>query len=364
MNPIEQRRRLALHLLLSETIGPSGGAKILRTFSHAKSYSDFDLHHPSIKRWSGHLLQLKRSFQNGELLEKKIELWNRRGIQTLLPEESAFPPLLRDSPYCPALLFISGHLSEQDTRSISVVGTRQNTSYGERACRRLLGELTPYAPTIVSGMARGIDRAAHREAIRLQMRTIAVLGQGLLVPLDFEGRKMAGQICENGAVLSPFPPDWSAKEWTFPFRNRIISGMVQGTMVIESGYRGGALITARLAMEEGREVLAVPGPIDSERSAGCNQLIADGAHPALDGASIATLLRWRELPCAPPKENLPELTPLEEKIYLICPHEATSVDSVLRQLSLEVSQALAILATLEIKGVIRLLPGNRVERER
>ncbi len=364
MNRLDHRRLLALQLLLAENIGPAGAAKIMRSFAHAETVFEIDSRSPKIQRWRSAIQLLQEKPKEHTVLQELLFYWKKRGVQVLLPEEAPFPQRLLESPYAPALLFLSGELSAEDTRALSIVGTRQSTHYGERACRKLLRELAPYKPTVVSGLARGIDRCAHREALQLKLRTIAVLGHGHLIPLDLEGRKLARNICDQGAILSPFPPDWKPQEWTFPFRNRILSGLTQGVLVVESGIRGGALITAKLAMEEGKEVLAVPGQIDSVHSQGCNRLIADGAHPALDGAAIATLFRWRE--CSSPQVELPllDLTPEESEIYRRCPVEPKSVDSILRSLSFESSHALAILTSLEMKGLIRMLPGNQLERER
>ena len=369
---MNRRLLLALHLLSAPACGPSGAASILRAAPEADDPRALDPSRPELRRWAAQILSARALPWNPERLADDLGRWAARGVRVLVPEDPEFPGNLRLSPYCPALVAVRGSLVGDDARALTVVGTRRNTHYGEAAVGKLVSEVAPYAPTIVSGMAFGTDRCAHRRALEAGLRTVAVLGQGLSVPLDREGRILAGEIEERGAVLSPFLPDAEPRTWTFPFRNRLLSGLSQGVVVVESGIKGGAMITAKLAAEEGREVFAVPGSVFAPESEGCHQLISDGAQPALSGERIAEALRWnasgsiplprRELP-DPAEPALPLLDADERAVLEACPREPAGLDATLRALEMPSHQALAILAILEMQGLVRQLPGGRVVRE-
>ena len=207
-----------------------------------------------------------------------LELCKSNGIEIIEQTGELYPRPLLEIHDPPPMLFCSGELLEEDSLAISVVGARHATHYGKRVAERLARGLATAGYTIVSGLARGIDAAAHRGALAAGGRTIAVLGSGLLNVYPAEHAELAREISQNGAVLSEVPPDRPPKSTAFPARNRIVTGMSLGTIVVEAADRSGALISARLATEQGREVFAVPGPIDSRMSRGCHQLILSLIH--------------------------------------------------------------------------------------
>lgn len=199
------------------------------------------------------------------------------GCTVLTLGEAGYPPLLRYSPLPPLVLYLKGEVQEGDWRSVAVVGTRRATSYGRWQAERLARELVAEGFTVVSGLARGIDEAAHRGALRAGGRTLAVLGCGMDRVYPRENAALAEEICHQGAVLSEFPPGTEPRPENFPHRNRIIAGMTLGTVVVEAGERSGALNTATHAAEAGREVFAVPGEVGKPGSVGPHALLREGA---------------------------------------------------------------------------------------
>jgi DNA processing protein len=206
----------------------------------------------------------------------------------IVPRGSAgYPQPLDEIPDPPPLLFVHGALQAADALAVAIVGSRHATHYGLTQAERLAGSLARAGFTIVSGLARGIDAAAHRGALAAGGRTLAVLGSGVLNIYPPEHQELAVQIRSQGAVLSEAPPHSNPLSGAFPQRNRIISGLALGVIVVEASARSGALITARHAMEQGRDVFAVPGRVDSRNSHGCHRLIRDGAKLVLKQANSA-----------------------------------------------------------------------------
>ncbi len=381
MSPERERRRLllAIHLLECPECGPAGAASVLRANPEAETPEELDPRRPEAARSAAQALAARsRRWEPGRL-EERLGRWAESGIRFLTPESSGFPRNLLESPYRPALLSLRGTLAPEDDRALTVVGTRRATDYGFAAVEKIVAEIAPHRPTIVSGMAEGIDRCAHRAALANGLRTLAVLGEGLAVPQNRRTRELREEIESRGAVLSPFLPDASARAWTFPFRNRILSGLSRGTLVAQSRVKGGAMITARLAADEGRDVFAVPGSIFAESSGGCNLLVAEGATPVCEGATVAEALRWRaprpgsaaSAPAArqtslfaspAPDALLSGLSPEERALWEVCPSEPGAMDEALRRAGMPDARALAILAMLEMQGLVRRLPGNRIVR--
>jgi DNA protecting protein DprA len=206
-----------------------------------------------------------------------LSLCRARGVGILQESDDTFPAILRQIPDPPDLLFVRGSLEPADSLAVAVVGARHATAYGLRVAQRLGGSLARAGYTVVSGLARGIDSAAHQGALEAGGRTIAVLGSGVLEIYPPEHADLAERIEAAGAVISESPPLATASAGAFPRRNRIVSGLSLGVVVVEASTRSGALITARLASEQGREVFAVPGSIESRMSRGCHRLLKDGA---------------------------------------------------------------------------------------
>ena len=241
---------------------------------------------------------------------------------------------------------------------VSIVGTRQSTAYGERCTRSLTRALVRSGVVVISGMARGIDGAAHRTAIEEGGKTVAVLGTGIDVPYPAGHRQLHRSIGEHGLVLSENPPGATAHKGAFPKRNRIIAALAPVTIVIEAGFKSGALNTASQALELGRVVAAVPGPIDSEQSQGSNQLLRDGAvliASAADALALLGVSAARESP-------VPTLPENEERVWNALGKGFVEIDALATKSGLRTPDCLAAITSLEIMGLIDCSPGGEIRR--
>ena len=280
----------------------------------------------------------------------------------------AFPPLLEEIPDPPELLYVRGDLAVVDQLAVAIVGSRRCTTYGRRVAERLAGGLARAGLTIVSGLARGIDGVAHRAALAAGGRTIAVLATGVDHVYPPEHIDLAEQVTRYGAVVSEARLDQPPVAGLFPQRNRIISGLSQAVVVVEATRRSGALHTARHAIEQGREVFAVPGPIDSPASQGCHDLLKDGARlvTGLDDIleELGPLIRPVRLDDTAtihvPREL--SLNDRERQVLGIVGLDPQHLDELLRRSSLDPAATLATLTVLEMKRLVRRLPGSYVVR--
>jgi DNA processing protein len=300
--------------------------------------------------------------------EGEIAWCRRSGVTILLEGTPGYPSYLTQLPDPPGVLFVRGEIKPQDGMAIAIVGTRHPTPYGLRQAERLAASLARAGLTIVSGLARGIDAAAHRGALSAQGRTIAVLGSGVSNIYPPEHVALADDVARQGAVVSESPPRSEPLPGSFPQRNRIISGMSLGVIVVEAGESSGALITARHAMEQGREVFAVPGRIDDRASHGCHKLIRDGARLLQSPDDVLEELGPLFTPTKRddgqvvhhPAELL--LNDVERQVLSAIGGEATSIDEVVRSTGLGVPQVLSTVSVLEVRRVIRRLSGTMVTR--
>lgn len=301
-------------------------------------------------------------------VEDEIAVCRQHGITILTESSPDYPRTLEEIHDPPGVLFVRGQLKPQDGLAIALVGTRHATQYGLRQAERLAGSLARSGLTIVSGLARGIDAAAHRGALAAGGRTVAVLASGVLSIYPPEHEELAEQVAVQGAVLSEAPPRAGPRSGTFPQRNRIISGLSLGVIVVEAGDRSGALITARHAMEQGRDVFAVPGRVEDRTARGCHRLIRDGAkliETADDvleelGPLVAAVPRDDGQVIHHPAELL--LNELEQKILGAIHGDATSIDEIISCTELPVPQVLSTLSVLEMRHLVRRLSGNTVLR--
>ena len=292
------------------------------------------------------------------------------GVNLICPDDETFPPLLKEIPDPPGVLFVRGTIEAADQLAVAIVGTRRATRYGLEQAERLAAGLARAGITVVSGLARGIDAAAHRGALKADGRTLAVLASGVLNVFPPEHEKLAEQVAAHGAVLSEAAPTMPPLAGMFPQRNRIISGLSLGTVVVEAADRSGALITARHAMEQGREVFAVPGQVDSPNSSGPHRLIRDGAKLATCVDDILEEL----IPLA---ESAPDrrggsirtaaevkLSDLEHAVLqAIDPgSNGTTLDEVAAACNLPIHRVLATVSVLESRRLVRKLSGNRAAR--
>jgi DNA processing protein len=284
------------------------------------------------------------------------------------PCDTQYPAQLVEIIDSPALLHCRGSLQDQDQLAIGIVGSRRCTPYGIQNAGRLAGALVRAGFTIVSGLARGIDAAAHRGALAANGRTIAVLATGVESIYPPEHSELAMQICDHGALVSECPLDQKPRRGLFPQRNRVISGMCQGVIIVEATRRSGALHTARHAMEQGREVFAVPGPVESLTSEGCHDLIRDGVTLIRNVDDVLDQLGPLTTPAKPDAERTVHhpremvLNPQESEILNAITTTSTPIDDVVRATQLDPSRVLATLTVLEMRRFVRRLPGNMVIR--
>lgn len=301
-------------------------------------------------------------------VEAELARCQAHGVTILTPDQESYPNSLAQIHDPPGVLFVRGSIKPVDALAIAIVGSRHATAYGKLQAERIAGALVRAGFTIVSGLARGIDAAAHRGAMAAGGRTIAILGSGVLNIYPPEHVDLAEQIIGAGAVASEAPLGAPPLAGAFPQRNRIISGLALGTIVIEASSQSGALITARHAAEQGREVFAIPGPIDSGLSRGCHALIRDGARLIESAEDVLEELGPFAEPIptgkGPPIEHPAELSlnEIERTILSAISNGASSIDEVVRASQLPVSQILATMSALEMRKLVRRLGGNRIAR--
>ncbi len=301
-----------------------------------------------------------RNFRLWDVVEKQLKVIEKKGIKVVVYQDPGYPPVLKEIDGAPIVLYMKGDYNPEDRYAIAVVGSRKHTSYGESVTHRISSELASCGFTIVSGMARGVDTLSHMAALSSGGRTIAVLGSGLDVCYPSENRPLVERVAASGCAISEFPPGTMPNRENFPRRNRLISGLSLGVLVVEATLESGSLITANYALEQNKEVFAVPGNVTSPNSDGTNRLIKQGARIVTGTQDIieelAPLLRGFI------KMQHRQTTPLsqeEEKICNTLAREPRHIDPVSRETGLTVSRVLDLLLSLELKGVVRQTSGKR-----
>ena len=297
-----------------------------------------------------------------------LEECRGEGVQVLATHDPAYPRSLAEIPDPPGVLYVRGEIQPTDALAVAIVGSRHATQYGKDTSHRLASSLARAGMTVVSGLARGIDAAAHRGALEAGGRTIAVLGSGVLCIYPPEHEKLAEEVAAHGAVVSEAPLRSPPRSGSFPQRNRIISGLAMGVIVVEASDRSGALITVRHAMEQNRDVFAVPGRVDSRMSRGCHKLIRDGAK--LVEAADDVLEELGHLVEATTGSQGQEvhhaaellLNELEQQVLAAVSSDRSTIDEVVSGSGLPTPQVLATLNVLEVRRLIRRLSGNSVMR--
>lgn len=287
-------------------------------------------------------------------------------IEILVPGDAAFPALLRQIPDPPLLLYAQGDARLLAGPAVAVVGARRCTRLGAEIAGALAGDLAAAGVLVISGLARGIDGAAHRGALS-RGRTAAVLGGGLERPYPSEHASLARAIVAGGgALLSEYLPWATPRPYHFPERNRVISGLVSAVVVVEAGEHSGSLITARMALEQGREVLAVPGPVTSDVSRGCHRLLRQGAALAETAADVLEAVGWQVAPVPGAAEGDATQAPAVEArmaaVLAAVEPAGTAFDDLLRQTGLDAADAAAALVDLELAGFVRQVPGGYIRR--
>lgn len=314
------------------------------------------------KRQSAAILNYKAPLS----IKAELDQANQKGYKIITLADSLYPPLLKEIPDPPPFLYVSGTL-DGSPKNIAVVGSRNPTAYGISTTQKLCADLSAHDITIISGMAVGIDTAAHRGALAGKGKTIAVLGSGFNKIYPSQNLSLFEKISEKGAVISEFDLNAEPEAHHFPIRNRVISGMSMGTVVVEATRKSGSLITARLAADQNREVFAVPGSIQSFKSTGTHKLIKQGAklienaQDVLEELSafidVPKLIKHQD----PNRtaQNLSLMTPEELSVYKVLSPYPEHIDTIVRKTTIEPGKLLSILLQLELNGMVKQLPGKR-----
>ncbi len=317
-------------------------------------------------------LQKFKHFPKDKFLKCEYNLVHSRGAEIMNFWNDDFPSLLMEIPDCPVLLYVLGYRKALTSPSIAMVGPRRASIYGLMMAEKFAGELAAVGVTIVSGMARGIDTAAHRAALKVMGTTVAVLGCGLSKVFPPENSSLMKEISESGAVLSEFPMQTEAIPFNFPRRNRIVSGLSLGVVVVEASFKSGALITSDCALEQGREVFAIPGKIDQPNAQGANRLIKDGAKMI---SCTEDILEELKLPLrdyireetadskglaskSSAQSVRPSISKSENLVYEALSSKPRQLDELFQTLHQPIHELSSILMRLELKGLARQLPGK------
>jgi DNA processing protein len=301
-----------------------------------------------------------RAFSAWRDIDKQIQLLDAAGITPVTFDAPAYPEMLREIYDAPVVLYMKGEIQPRDRYAIAIVGSRKLSPYGTVIAGHISEELASMGFTVVSGLARGIDSQSHKGALKAGGRTIAVLGSGIDVPYPPENKTLMSSIVQAGCVISEFPPGTPPDKENFPRRNRLISGLSLGVLVVEAAAGSGALITARYAMEQGRDVFAVPGNITSGNSAGTNDLIKKGAIPVCRASDILEELAPVLKGFIRLKDKVRiEVTEQEKRLCNLLSGEPKQIDIISRESGLPVSEILSVLLGLELKGAVKQITGKR-----
>lgn len=339
-----------------------GGARLLALHHHFGSLAS---------AWHAPARRLAEVSHLGPKLAEEIVAWRpqhdvdagfeqaaKSPVKVLTWLDEDYPTPLRDIPDPPPALYLLGDLPDWK-RSVAIVGARDATPYGRRIAYKLARELAELGAVVVSGVASGIDRAAHEGALAVAGGfTAGVLGNGFQFVYPAANRDLYRMIADRGALLSEFPRDVAAQKSHFPLRNRVISGLCQGVVVVEAARKSGSLITVDHALEQGRQVFAVPGPIDSDKSDGPHDLLRQGARLVTGVEDILEELGWKVESKPAPQV----VDPLAQKVLEIIGRQAVHIDELATGLGMRAGEVGSALLMLELQGVVRQLPGMRYER--
>lgn len=295
--------------------------------------------------------------RNSVDLEKVMEKITAQGVKVCTWEDDIYPKRLKEIAQPPPVLFIKGSINVEDDWAVSVVGTRRVTPYGRQVAAEIARFLAENGVTVVSGLARGVDAIAHQTALQAGGRTIAVLGSGVDVVYPPEHRKLAAEITAQGAVISDYPLGTQPESTNFPPRNRIIAGLSLATIVVEAGETSGALITAKFAVDQGREVFAVPGSILTPQSEGTNHLIEEGARPLLKMSEILEVLKLENIPEKQVNRKSLNATAEEKKLLQYLTQEPKYIDEICNLSGLPIQTVSATLTMMELKGLVTHVGG-------
>jgi len=303
---------------------------------------------------AGRVAQVRAGVDLSKILSRMMA----QGIEILTWDDTLYPPRLKEIDQPPPVLYVRGALTSEDSWAVAVVGTRRVSAYGRQVAEELASFLASNGVTVISGLARGVDAIAHQSALKVGGRTIAVMGCGVDIIYPPEHTQLAEKLMAHGALISDYAPGTPPDASNFPPRNRIISGLSMATVVVEAGETSGALITAQFAIDQGREVFAVPGNILAPQSKGTNKLIAQGAHPLL---SVRDLLDVLNLTRVAEQRFVRKALPTDEteaKLMSVLTHEPLHMDEIRNQTGLPIERVSATLVMMELKGFVRQVGGQ------
>lgn len=337
---------------LTDKVGPATLAKLVAA------------HGDVVSAWEAYPNKISRTGAPVDW-EAEVKSAERRGITIVTPADADYPERLRSVPGSPLALYVKGSVSSLSRPSVAIVGTRHPTEYGVSIAKRLASDFVTSGMSVVSGLALGIDAAAHTGAISAGGTTVGVLGGGIDRFYPEENRALArDMIRSGGAVASQFPLTRPVDQQTFPIRNHVVAALASAVVVVEAPSRSGALITAEIAVDLGRAVLAIPGRIDSPASAGCLRLIRDGATLARNAddvlEAISVLLPKKAAIEALKSSNLPKYSVEEALIMMNVDENGTSLDDIVVKTKLPVEKVNSLAMALRMKGFVKFLPGNRI----
>ncbi len=353
---------LALNLL--PKIGPVRVRRLLEVFGSPERILTAKAREVlGVEGFGAELAETVAGWESRVDLSRELRRIKEEELTLITLEDALYPKLLKRIYDPPTVLYVRGQLTERDHNALAIVGSRHSTQYGLATSKKLAFQLAYAGYTVISGLARGIDTAAHEGALASKGRTVAVIGAGHGKLYPPENKALAERIAQQGAVVSEFPVDYPPDQQSFPLRNRIVSGWSCGVIVTEAPTRSGALITAQQAAEQGRTVYAVPGNIDRPSSHGCNKLIQEGAKLIMDGADVLDDLMtlFPTQPIAPRmEESRPavELAGDEEKVYAALGTSETHINELGEKTGLALPTISATLMKLEMKRVVKPLPGK------
>lgn len=358
-----------LTLYLTPGLGPGGCKRLVECFGGPREALEADSH--DIARVGGLKKSAKLALSQAPAYreaEKEILRARREGLAIITWDDPAYPEKLRNIHNPPVLLYVKGDPALLGHDGLGIVGARAATSYGLRMAEDFAFQLAERGLTVISGLALGIDTAAHQGALKAKGKTVAVLGNGMDIVYPRQNSKLFDTIAATGAVVSEYPLGTKPDGFRFPARNRIISGLSLGVLVVEAAQRSGSLITASLALEQGREVFAVPGRIDSAKSVGVHRLVQEGAKLVY---TIGDILEEVQLDEARPvgvpviqKENTStiELAPEADKIFSFLDVYPKTIDEIIRGTTLPAPKVSEHLLLLELEGLVESLPGKQYKK--
>jgi DNA processing protein len=363
---MDESIRYWLALMSVEGVGSALAGRLIKRFTSPKRiFSASNDALVSVSGISDRIAANISGFGQWEKVDGELEKADRLGISIVSQKDNLYPNNLLNIPAPPPLLYIRGELAGEDELAVAIVGSRGASRYGIEAAKKFSERLAEGGVTIVSGMARGIDTRAHLGALEGGGRTIAVLGCGLDIIYPPENRKLFEQIAQKGAVISEFPLGTPPEAVNFPRRNRIISGLSLGVVVVEASLKSGSLITARYALDQGRDVYAIPGNINSSGSRGTNSLIKDGAKLVDTPEEVLADILPQYMPSAPErakKEPHFSMSKEEKRLFDIIDGEPLHIDELAEKSGLDMAELSSKLLSLELVGAVTQHPGKHFTR--